>query len=110
MPGMRLHGCYHAGMAQMSWRSSEDLAERVRRAARASGRSMNDYVTAVLDAATNPDLAGDEAASLRERLDRADLLAPSGSPRVRPAPTDLARAGAAASLGTPLSSLVEQGR
>lgn len=97
-------------MAQMSWRSSDELAERVRRAARASGRSMNDYVTAVLDAATDPDLAGDDATALRERLERAGLLAPAGHPRARPAAADVARARAAASVGTPLSSLVDQGR
>src|SRR5688500_17539980 len=97
-------------MAQMSWRSSDELAERVRLAAKSSGRSMNDYVTAVLDAATNPALAGDEATSLRERLARAGLLAPAGSPRTRPSEPDLARARAAASGGTPLSSVVEQGR
>ena len=97
-------------MAQMSWRSSDELAERVRRAAQASGRSMNDYVTAVLDAATNPDLAGDETTALRERLARAGLLASAGAPRIRPAPADLARARAAASGGTTLSALVEQGR
>ncbi len=97
-------------MAQMSWRSSDELAERVRRAARAGGRSMNSYVSAVLDAATDPGLAGDDVTSLRERLDRAGLLAPGGSPRTRPAATDLARAGAAAARGTPLSSVVEGGR
>jgi hypothetical protein len=97
-------------MAQMSWRSSDELAERVRRAAKAGGRSMNSYVTAVLDAATDPGLAGDEAAALRERLDQAGLLAPGGSPRARPAAADSARAGAAALRGTPLSTLVEQGR
>lgn len=97
-------------MAQMSWRSSDELAARVRRAAQASGRSMNDYVTAVLDAATDPDLAGDEATALRERLARAGLLAPGGSPRTRPTPAELARARAAASGGTPLSDVIEQGR
>lgn len=97
-------------MAQMSWRSSDELADRVRRAAQASGRSMNDYVTAVLDAATDPDLAGDEATAMRERLARAGLLAPAGRTRTRPAPADVARARAAASGGTPLSSLVAEGR
>jgi hypothetical protein len=97
-------------MAQMSWRTTDELAERVRSAAKASGRSMNEYVTSVLDAATDPDLAGDEPAALRERLARAGLLAPAGSPRVRPAAGDLARARTAASRGTPLSVLVEQGR
>lgn len=80
-----MHACQHAGMAQMSWRSSDELAERVRRAARASGRSMNDYVTAVLDAATDPDLAGDEATAPRERLARAGFLVPAGRRRTRPA-------------------------
>ena len=97
-------------MAQMSWRSSDELAERVRRAAKASGRSMNEYVTAVLDAATDPDLADDEASALRERLARAGLLAAGGPARARPTAADTERAGAAAAGGTPLSTLVEQGR
>jgi len=97
-------------MAQMSWRSSDELAERVRLAAKANGRSMNDYVTAVLDAATNPDLAGDQTEALRARLARAGLLVPAGRPRTRPPRSEVERAGAAASRGTPVSSLVEQGR
>lgn len=71
---------------------------------------MNDYVTAVLDAATNPDLAGDDAARLRERLGRAGLLAPAGRRRQRPSGEQVARARAAAARGTPLSRLVEEGR
>ena len=71
---------------------------------------MNEYVTAVLDAATDPSLAGDEATALRERLARAGLLAPAGPRRERPAAADVARARAAASAGTLLSTLVEQGR
>ncbi|MGI8808885.1 MAG: hypothetical protein ACR2KK_13800 [Acidimicrobiales bacterium] len=47
------------------------MTERVRRAAQAGGRSMNEYVTAVLDEANKPDLAGDETAARRERLARA---------------------------------------
>jgi hypothetical protein len=97
-------------MAQISWRSTDELAERVRRAAKACGRSTNAYITAVLEAATDPDLAGDEAEGLRARLARAGLLAPSGRPRPRPLRSDLERARAAASGGTSLSSLVEQGR
>lgn len=94
----------------MSWRTSEELAARVRQAATASGRSMNQYVTAVLDAATDPDLAGDEALGLRERLARAGLLAPGGTARTRPPPADFERARDAGSARTPLSTLVEQGR
>jgi len=71
---------------------------------------MNDYVSAVLDAATDPDLAGDEATALRERLARAGLLAPAEPPRTRPARSELEVARARASGGTPLSALVEQDR
>lgn len=97
-------------MAQMSWRSTDELAERVRRAAKVRGRSMNDYVTAVLDAATDPDLAGDEAEAVRARLDGAGLLVPAGPHRVRPPRSDVDRARRAASGGTPLSTLVDEGR
>ncbi len=97
-------------MGQMTWRGTDDLIQRVRRSARAHGRSMNDYVTAVLDAATNPDLAGDDAAMLRERLDQAGLLAPAGRARKRPAAGRVVAARAVASRGTPLAQLVEQGR
>jgi hypothetical protein len=71
---------------------------------------MNDYVTAVLDAATDPSLAGSEAERLRERLDRAGLLVPTGDPRRRPQAREVARARAAAGAGTPLSRLVSEGR
>jgi hypothetical protein len=97
-------------MAQMTWRSSEELQQRVRRAAQRQGRSMNDYVTAVLDAATDPDLAGSDADQLRERLDRAGLLAPAGRPRKRPPGDDVAEARAAAATGASLADLVSEGR
>jgi hypothetical protein len=95
----------------MTWRSSEELQQRVRRAAQRQGRSMNDYVTAVLDAATDPDLASGDAAQLRERLDRAGLLVPSsGRRRVRPAADEVAAARSAAAAGTTLAGLVSEGR
>lgn len=94
----------------MSWRSSDELAERVRLAAKASGRSMNEYVTAVLEATTDPDLADDEAEALRARLARAGLLAPPGRPRTRPSRASVERARAAASRGTSLSGLITEGR
>ena len=97
-------------MAQMTWRPTEELLERVRRAARGQGRSMNDYLNAVLDVATDPNLAGTEAERLRERLDDAGLLAPPGRRRHRPSSKEVARARAAAAKGTPLSELVNKGR
>lgn len=104
------HACYRAGMAQVTWRGTDELVERVRRAAREHGRSMNDYVTAVLDAATDPDLAGSDADRFRERLARAGLLASPGTPRTRPPAARVASARAAASRGTPLSRLVAEQR
>ena len=82
----------------MTWRAPADLVERVRRAARRQHRSMNDYVTAVLDAATNPRLAGSDAERLRERLDQAGPREEAAGAR--------SRAGA----GTALSQLVSDDR
>ncbi len=94
----------------MTWRAPAALIERVRRAAQRQHRSMNDYVTAVLDAATNPHLVGDEAQRLRERLDLAGLLAEPGEPRRRPPREQTASARRHAGQGTSLSRLVSEGR
>jgi len=104
---------YRAGMAQMTWRTLDELLERVRRQARDRGRSLNEWVTAVLSAAADPSLTGDDAQRVRERLAAAGLLdtpqSPSRVPR-RPDDAELARARAAAGQGTPLSALVGDGR
>ncbi len=107
-----LHLCYHFTMSQVTWRASEELVERVRRCAQRSGHSMNEYLTSVLDAATDPELATDEADRVRERLHRAGLLAPAGVPasRERPDPQTVERARQAAGEGTPLSEFVRQDR
>jgi hypothetical protein len=97
-------------MEQMTWRAPDDLIERVRRAAQRQRRSMNDYVTAVLDAATNPRLAGGEAERLRERLDQAGLLAEPGERRRRPPLEEAAQARSRAGRGTALSELVSEDR
>jgi hypothetical protein len=94
----------------MTWRAPADLIERVRRAARRQHRSMNDYVTAVLDAATNPRLAGSEAERLRERLDQAGLLAEPGERHRRPPHEETAGARSRAGAGTALSQLVSGDR
>lgn len=95
----------------MTLRASEELLEQIRRRAEAEGRSMNDYVTRVLEAAVNPDLADTEVQQIRERLARAGVLAEEGpSPGRRPDRTDLARARAEAGEGTPLSDLVSESR
>ena len=94
----------------MTWRAPADLIERVRRAARRQHRSMNDYVTAVLDAATNPRLAGSEAERLRERLDQAGLLAEPGERHRRPSREETAGARSRAGAWTALSQLVSDDR
>lgn len=97
-------------MAQVTWRAPEELVARVRRAAHQHGRSLNEFVTRVLDAATDPELTDDESLRIRERLAAADLLAPTGPPRPRPAEEDLARARRRAGQGHPLADLVRDGR
>lgn len=97
-------------MSQVTWRAGEELVRRVQLAAKQQGKSMNEYLTQVLDAVTDPDLAGDEASQVRERLRRAGLLWEGGAPRARPAPEAVARARAAAGGGTRASELVDEGR
>ena len=97
-------------MAQLTVRTTDELVDRVRAAANRLGRSMNEYVVAVLGAATDPDLAGDDAERIRERLARAGLLAPTGETRRRPDVDAVAEARAAAGRGTPLSDIVTSDR
>jgi predicted transcriptional regulator len=98
-------------MRQVTLRLPNDLADRLKQAAQAQDRSVNGYATAVLAAAVDPELAGDEAARVRERLARAGLLAPTAAnTRRRPAKASVARARKRAGKGRPLSDLVSEGR
>ena len=91
----------------MTWRASDELLEQVRRSAQRHGKSLNDWVTTVMAAATDPAYASDEATALRERLDRAGLLetATGDAPR-RSAARQVAAARARAGRGQPLADLV----
>jgi hypothetical protein len=98
-------------MGQLTIRADDDLIFRVRSKAKESGRSMNEYVVVVLDAATNPAAAGSERERLRERLARAGLLAvdpPYRGPIPNPAVVEAA--GREAARDTLLSELVRQDR
>lgn len=98
-------------MAQLTIRADEELVERVRAAADQRGRSMNDYVNSVLDAATDPNLAGNEAERVRERLERAGLLAqPAPLAGTRPDPKAVLAAGRRAATGRPVATFVSDGR
>jgi hypothetical protein len=98
-------------MAQVTWRASTDLVDRVRDEAARQGRSLNDYLTRLAEAATDPDLADSDQQRLRERLAQAGLLAPtSGQARRRPDPAAVARARRRAGRGTPVSDLVSEDR
>jgi predicted transcriptional regulator len=100
-------------MIQMTLRLPDALARRLKQAAKDRGSSLNHYACEVLAAAVDPDLAGDEAARLRERLAQAGLLAPvSAEPRPtrRPDRSEVAAARAAAGQGRPLADLVSGDR
>lgn len=96
---------------QVTLRLPDELVERLKEAARAQERSVNGYATAVLAAAVDPELAGDEAARVRERLARAGLLAPtSATARRPPSKAAVARARKRAGKGRALADLVSEGR
>lgn len=98
-------------MAQVSWRADDQLVERVKRAAGDSGRSMNEFVTLILDVATDPARAGTEAERVRERLQQAGLLAaPARTAGRRPSRAAVEAASRRAATGTSLSDLVREGR
>lgn len=91
-------------MSQMTWRTTDALLERVRAVAASRGMSLNHFVTEVLDAATNPELARTDLAWVTERLAHAGLLAVSGLPRAHPDAAEFAAARKAAGRGGPLGS------
>ena len=73
--------------------------------------SMNEYLTHVLDVATDPSRASSAEQELRERLMGAGLLVtPNPLGRNRPSRAEVNAAGERAKHGTPLSDLVSEGR
>jgi Arc-like DNA binding domain len=94
----------------MTWRAPDELIEQVRRIAEQHGWSMNEMVTRALQAATDPESADDDVQRLRERLDRAGLLAPAGQSRRRPEAARVAAARRSAGHGRPVSDLVSEQR
>lgn len=94
-------------MSQITVRATEDLVFRVKQRATAEGKSMNEFVTMVLEVATNPANAGTATERLRERLARAGLLADLPPYQgVRPEAAAVERAAREAAGGRPLSDYV----
>lgn len=99
-------------MRQLTLRVPEELAERLKGAARDHEDSINGFAVKVLSAAVDPDLACDEVTGLKERLAQAGLLlTPKRIPTKRtPSARSLSQARAAAGRGRPLSDFVTEGR
>ena len=100
------------GMAQLTLRLDDELADGVRAHAEVLGRSVNSWVTALLRTALDPDFADSALERTRGRLARAGLLAPQPTRAglVPPDPAALDAARRAAGQGTPLSKIVTDDR
>lgn len=98
-------------MAQLTLRLDDDLVVALKAKAKEEGRSLNASAANVLRAWVDPELAGDEAARLRERLQRAGIL--EEFPRLnrpRQDPELFAQARAAAGKGKLLSDIISEDR
>lgn len=98
-------------MAQVSWRTDEGLLARVRVQAQHHGLSVNEYLTRLARAATDPAYAAAPADQVRERLRLAGLLVETEPPDGPvPSPADVAAVRERSSGGASLSDLVADGR
>lgn len=98
-------------MKQVTLRLPERLLADLKAAASAREQSVNTFAAAVLSAAVDPELAGDERERIRARLAKAGLLVSyEEAAGRRPPEAELAHARVAAGRGTPLSDLVREGR
>lgn len=98
-------------MRQVTWRAADDVVDAVQRAAQHAGRSANDWITLVLRAATDPELAGADVLRVRERLRAAGILEDPGAPALDEPDVDaVAAARRRAGRGRPLADFVADGR
>ena len=99
-------------MEQFSVRLSDERGRAMRQLAAVRGASINQTFEDLVAAATDPALADDDRQALRERLARAGLVFDISVLPDVDAPTEaqLVRARAAAGRGTPLATLVSEGR
>ncbi|MEY2472558.1 MAG: antitoxin FitA [Actinomycetota bacterium] len=98
---------------QITIRTHPDLVLRVKEAAAAEGKSMNEYVEHLIEIAVDPTHATSEDERLVARLRAAGLYSEPeewGAPVEPPDPALVEKARAAMGRGTPLSDLVSQDR
>ena len=98
-------------MQQITWRADDQLVARVKTCAREHRISMNEYLTRIAQAATDPSLSSNALEEIRSRLRLAGLLSgfDVGDAR-RPDDDAVAAARRRAGQGTPLSDLVRANR
>ena len=97
--------------AQLTLRIDPRLARHLKQVAAERGLSVNAFAEQTLAAAVDPDTAGDEMESVRERLARAGLLGtPVPVDYEPPSDEEFERARREAAKGTPLSDLVSEDR
>lgn len=98
-------------MAQVSWRTDDALVARVRAQALHFGLSIDEYLTRLARAATDPTYLEDPAEQVRERLRQAGLFADVPLPEgVPPSAAEIAAAQQRSASGISLADLVDEGR
>lgn len=98
-------------MQQITWRADDDLVARVKVNAQDQCVSMNEYLTRIAQAATDPSLSSSAIEEIRSRLRLAGLLSDfDARDEARPDKDAVAAARQRAGQGTPLSELVRTSR
>ncbi|WP_423919495.1 transcriptional regulator [Candidatus Poriferisodalis sp.] len=98
-------------MQQITWRADDELVARVKVSAQHQRVSMNEYLTRIAQAATDPSLLSNEIEEIRSRLRLAGLLSDfEAHDAVRPDEEVVEAARRRAGPGTPLSELIRANR
>ena len=98
-------------MQQVTWRADKELVARVKLRAQEQQVSMNEFLTRIAQAATDPSTSSSAVEEIRARLKLAGLLSDFRAPGVEPpGEEEFAAARKRAGQGTPLSELVRANR
>ena len=98
-------------MKQVTWRADKELVARVKVRAQEQQVSMNEFLTRVAQAATDPSNTSSAVEEIRSRLRLAGLLSDFQVPDLEPPDEEaVAEARKRAGQGTPLSEIVRDNR